>query len=406
MKLSKNVGLSIEILVAHKLRTFLSVIGVVVGVASVVLMVAAGQGAQQRILERIRDMGANLIVVNAGQTQMIAGRQRQMTTVTTLLPRDAEAIAGECSAVALAAPSVSKKMPARWEEQNANTSVVGIAPEGFAVRNMEPVVGRFFVEAEDRALKRFAVLGPTVAKNLFEGKNPVGESIRIGRVPFEVIGVTRPKGIDQNGVDQDDLILVPLGTAMRRLMNVTYVQTIYVQAKASDLMDAAESQIRNLLRERHRLREKPDDFTIQNQQTLLAAEREASHSLTLLIGSVAAISLLVGGVGILAVMLISIRERRAEIGLRRALGARREDIRLQFLIESLMLAGTGGVLGVMLGIGGAYAVSSLGYWTTLISWHATTLSLTFSVMLGILFGIYPASRAARLEPIEALRAEQ
>lgn len=405
MKLSKNVALSVEILAAHKLRTFLSVIGVVVGVTSVVLMVAAGQGAQQRILDRIRDMGANLLVVNAGQTQIIAGRQRQMTTVTTLLPQDAEAITKECSATALVAPSVSKKMTARWEEQTANTSVVGIAPQGFAIRNIEAAGGRFFIEVEDRALKRLAVLGPTVVRNLFEDKNPVGESIRLGRVPFEVIGVTRPKGIDQNGVDQDDLILVPLGTAMRRLMNVAYVQTIYVQAKETELMGEAEVEIRSLLRERHRLREKPDDFTIQNQQTLLAAERETSRSLTLLIGSVAGISLLVGGVGILAVMLISIRERRAEIGLRRALGARREDIRLQFLIESLLLAGTGGALGVVLGLGGAYTISALGYWETLISWQATAFALTFSVLLGLFFGIYPASRAARLEPIEALRAE-
>jgi len=405
MKLSKNIGLSVEILAANKLRTFLSVIGVVVGVASVVLMVAAGQGAQKHILDRIRDMGANLIVVNSGQTQIIAGRQRQMTTVTTLIPRDAEAIAGECPAVALVAPSVSKKMTVRREEQTANTSVVGIAPEGFAIRNMQPARGLFFTDVEDRALKRLAVLGPTVARNLFEDKNPVGESIRIGRVPFEVIGVTHPKGIDQNGVDQDDLILVPLGTAMRRLMNVTYVQTIYIQAKTSELMDAAESQIRNLLRERHRLREKPDDFTIQNQQTLLAAEREASQSMTFLIGSVAGISLLVGGVGILAVMLISIRERRGEIGLRRALGARCGDIRVQFLIESVLLAGTGGAAGIIIGVGSAYGLSALGYWETLISWPSTAAAFVFSVVLGVFFGMYPASRAAGLEPIQALRAE-
>jgi putative ABC transport system permease protein len=405
VKLSKNIGLSIEILAANKLRTFLSVIGIVVGVASVVLMVAAGQGAQQRILDRIRDMGANLIVVNAGQTQIIAGRQRQMTTVTTLQPRDAEAIAGQCPAVALVAPSVSKKMTVRREEQTANTSVVGIAPDGFAIRNMQVSRGRFFLDVEDRALKRLAVLGPTAARNLFADKDPIGEKIRIGRVPFEVIGITQTKGVDQSGVDQDDLILVPLGTAMRRLMNVTYVQTIYVQAKASQLMDAAESQIRELLRERHRLREKPDDFTIQNQQTLLAAEREASQSMTLLIGSVAGISLVVGGVGILAVMLISIRERRGEIGLRRALGARCSDIRLQFLIESVLLAGTGGATGVVVGVACAYALSTLGYWQTLISMSSIALAFGFSAILGIFFGMYPASRAARLEPIEALRAE-
>jgi putative ABC transport system permease protein len=405
MKLSKNIGLSVEILSANKLRTFLSVIGIVVGIASVILMVSAGQGAQKRILDRIRNMGTNLIVANAGQTQIIAGRQRQMTTVRTLVPEDAEAMAKECPSVAMVAPFVSKKLSVRWEDQTANTIAVGMATSGFAIRNFEVDRGRFFTEEEDRALKRVAVLGPTVARNLFGGDDPVGMTIRIGRVPFEVIGVTTPKGIDQNGTDQDDLIIVPLGTAMRRLLNVTYVQSVYLQAKDSQSMGRAESEVRELLRTRHRLRGKPDDFTLQNQETLLATEREASQSMTFLIGSVAGISLLVGGVGILAVMLIAIRERRGEIGLRRALGARCLDIRVQFLIESILLAGTGGATGVLGGVGCAYALSALGYWETLISWPSAAFALGFSVVLGVFFGIYPASRAARLEPIEALRAE-
>lgn len=405
MKLSKNVGLSVEILAANKLRTFLSVIGVVVGIASVILMVSAGQGAQKRILDRIRNMGTNLIVVNAGQTQIIAGRQRQMTTVKTLVIEDAEAVAKGCPSVALVAPFVSKKLTVRWEDQTANTIAVGMAAAGFSIRNFEVARGRVFTEEENRALKRVAVLGPTVVKNLFGETNPVGLAIRIGRVPFEVVGVTAPKGIDQNGTDQDDLIMVPLGTAMRRLLNLTYVQSIYVRAGDTGSMGKAELEIRELLRARHRLRGKPDDFTIQNQETLLATEREASESMTFLIGSVAGISLVVGGVGILAVMLISIRERRGEIGLRRALGARCRDIRVQFLIESVLLAGTGGATGVMLGIACAYGLSVLGYWETLISWSSTAIAFGVSAILGIFFGIYPASRAARLEPIEALRAE-
>jgi len=405
MKLSRNIGLSIEILAANKLRTFLSVIGVVVGIASVILMVSAGQGAQKRILDRIRNMGTNLIVVNAGQTKLVAGRERQMSTVRTLLPEDAEAIAKECPSVALVAALGSKKLTARWEDQTANTMVVGMAVAGFPVRNFELARGRFFTEEEDRALKRIAVLGPTVVKNLFGQADPLGLAIRIGRVPFEIVGVSAPKGIDQNGADQDDLILVPLGTAMRRLLNVSYVQSIYLQAKDTESMNKAELEVRELLRSRHRLREKPDDFTIQNQETVLAAEREASQSMTFLIGSVAGISLLVGGVGVLAVMLISIRERRGEIGLRRALGARCQDIRFQFLIESILLAGTGGGIGVIIGVLSAYALSSLGYWETLISWPSAAGALGFSAVLGVFFGIYPAARAARLEPIEALRAE-
>jgi putative ABC transport system permease protein len=250
-----------------------------------------------------------------------------------------------------------------------------------------------------------AVLGPTAAENLFGQTDPIGLQFRIGRVPFEVIGLTAPKGTDANGLDQDDLILVPLGSAMRRLFNVDHIDTIYVQARSTQLLGQAEEEIRELLRQRHRLRDRPDDFTIQNQATLLATERETAQSMTLLVGSVGGISLTVGGVGILAVMLISVRERTPEIGLRRALGATRGDIRFQFLVESALLAGTGGLVGVFGGVVAALAVSQLGYWETVISWPAALGGLGFSVAVGLVFGIYPAVRAAALEPIEALRAE-
>jgi len=405
MKLSRNIALSCEILAAHKLRTLLSVTGIVVGIATVVLMVSAGRGAEKQILDRIRDMGTNLIVVNAGQTRIIAGRQRQTATVTTLEIEDAEAIAQQCPSVALAAPAMTKKLSTRWETENANTNVVGITPDGIRIRNIEISSGREFDAEEDRARRRVAILGPTAAANLFGRTDPVGLQFRIGRVPFEVIGVTDAKGMDANGVDQDDLILVPLGSAMRRLFNVDHIDTIYVQAHNAEFLDAAEAEIRELLRQRHRLRDKPDDFTIQNQATLLATERETAQSMILLIGSVAAISLVVGGIGILAVMLIAVRERTPEIGLRRALGATRRDIRLQFLLESGLLAGSGGVIGVVGGVVAAVAVSQLGYWETIISWPAALAGFGFSVAMGLVFGIYPAVRAAALEPIEALRAE-
>ena len=405
MKLSRNVALSCEILAAHKLRTLLSVTGIVVGIATVVLMVSAGRGAEKRILDRIRDMGTNLIVVSAGQTRIIAGRQRQTATVTTLEIDDAEAITRQCPSVALAAPAASKKLSTRWETENANTNVVGITPEGLRVRNVEIASGHSFDAEEDRARRRVAVLGPTAAENLFGRTDPIGLQFRIGRVPFQVIGLTAPKGMDANGLDQDDLILVPLGSAMRRLFNVDHIDTIYVQAGSTELLDQAEKEIQELLRQRHRLRDRPDDFTIQNQATLLATEREIAQSMTLLVGSVAAISLLVGGVGILAVMLISVRERTPEIGLRRAVGATRGDIRIQFLVESALLAGAGGLVGVISGVTLALAVSRLGYWETVISWPSAGVGLAFSVAVGLVFGIYPAVRAAALEPIEALRSE-
>ncbi len=405
MKSSKSVALSLEILAAHKLRTLLSMLGIVVGVAAVILMVSAGKGAEKRILDRIRQMGTNLIMVSAGQTKIIAGRQRQMRTVTTLGVEDAVAIQAECPSVALAAAAIDKKLATRWESENVNTTVLGIAPEGFAIRNIAIASGRVFDQEECRGRRRVAVVGPTVVENLFLGGDPIGLTFRIGRVPFEVIGVTEPKGIDANGLDQDDVAIVPLDTAMRRVMNVDFVQAIYVQGKSSDVLDRAEQEICELLRRRHRLDDKPDDFTIQNQAVLLETERETAQSMTLLIGSVSGISLLVGGVGILAVMLISVRERTREIGLRRAIGARRCDIRNQFLLESVMLAGLGGLVGVTVGVGSAWIIGVLGYADMVISWPAATIGVVFSVSLGVTFGLYPAVRAAALEPIEALRAE-
>ena len=405
MKLSQHIVRSLEILIAHKLRTVISGSGIVVGIGAVVLMVSAGSGAQKQIVDRIQRMGTNLLIVNAGRTMIIAGRERQMDTVQTLLVADAQAIAKECPTVALAAPAVSKKLPVRWEDQDASTNVVGMSAEGLTIRNITVAVGRLFDADEGRAATRVAILGPTAAANLFGGAQPVGQRIRIGRVPFEVIGLATPKGTDANGQDQDDVIIVPLETAMRRILNVTYVQTIYIRARDSRALGAAEAETASLLRQRHRLDGKQDDFTVQNQATILKTERATSDSITLLIGSVAGISLVLGGVGILAIMLMSVRERTREIGLRRALGALRRDIRNQFLLESAILAGMGGVAGVISGVGLSLAISSLGYWPATVSWPAAAVAFSFSVVVGIFFGFYPAARAARLEPIDALRAE-
>ena len=318
---------------------------------------------------------------------------------------DAEAIASSCPSVARAAAAASKKLAVRWESETANTTVLGVDADALAVRNVEIAAGRVFDEQEARGRRRVAVLGPTVAENLLGRTDPVGLHVRIGRVPFEVIGVAAAKGVDAGGVDQDDMVYVPLPTAMRRLLNVDHVQTIYIQVRNSELLHRAEDEIRELLRKRHRLAGKPDDFTLQNQATLLETEQAAAGALTLLIGSVAGISLMVGGVGILAVMLMSVRERTNEIGLRRAVGATRRDIRTQFLVESGLLSGLGGLVGIALGLGASVAVAAMGYWSVLISWPAIAVALAFSVGLGVTVGSYPAHRAARLDPIEALRTE-
>jgi len=373
MKLLKNTILSFQILSAHKMRTILSLTGIIVGVGAVILMTSVGKGAEKQILDTIRNMGTNLIIVNAGQSRIVAGRQRQLATFTTLTPKDAEIILEECPSVSLAAPATNKQLAVRWEAGTSNTNIFGMTPDGLRIRSITIDSGRAFDVMEDRARRRVAIVGPTVVENLFNGRDPVGLKFRLGRIPFEVIGVSSPKGTDINGVDQDDMIIVPLGTAMRRLFNVTHVQTIYVRAAATDLLDSAEAEVREVLRKTHRLRDKPNDFTIQNQSLLLETEGATVRSMTLLTGSIATISLLIGGFGIFAVMLISVRERTREIGLRRAVGALRRDIMVQFLVESGLLTAIGGLTGVFAGIGISLTVLFLGYLETVILWPAVII---------------------------------
>jgi putative ABC transport system permease protein len=296
-------------------------------------------------------------------------------------------------------------MNAQWESQNLMTNIIGVTPAAFEIRNIEIEMGRNFDSVENDTAGRVAIVGSVIVEKLFNGENPVGHQIRIGLALFDVVGVMKEKGVDANGVDRDDRILIPLNTAMRRLMRITYIQKIHVQVARSEQLQRAETEIRQLLRERHRLRDKPDDFTIQNQASLVQTERESAQTLTLLVGSVAAISLLVGGIGILAVMLTACRERRKEIGLRRAIGARRRDIRTQFLLESLIIAILGGFFGAALGMLSSFLASVIGGWTVVESWDAIGGGLMLSTVVGLIFGIFPASKASALEPIEALRAE-
>lgn len=405
MKVTKTIVLSCKILTSHKLRTFLCISSMAVAVAAVVVMVSMGRGAQKRLLDMIHDMGTNLIVVNAGHVTLVGGRERQSAIVTTLRPGDADAIQDHCASVAEVAPETSRKMNVQWESENLMTDIIGVTPAAFRVRNIEIETGRYFDPVENDTAWRVALVGSVIVEKLFNGEDPVGHQIRIGRAPFEVVGVMKAKGVDANGVDRDDRVLIPIKTAMRRLIRTTYIQKIHIQVAKYEQLQRAETEIRELLRERHRLRDKPDDFTIQNQATLVQTERESTRTLTLLLGSVAAISLLVGGIGILAVMLTACRERRREIGLRRAIGARRRDIRTQFLLESLIIASLGGFFGAALGMLSTFLASRLGGWTTIVSWDATGVGLTLSAVVGLIFGIYPASRAAALEPIEALRTE-
>jgi putative ABC transport system permease protein len=352
-------------------------------------------------------MGTNLIIVNAGQVQKNVGRQQIRGTVTSLSLKDVDILALECPDVGMAAPVQTKKMQVKWENLSTNTTITGTTSDYQAIRNFHVEHGNFFTEEENKASLRYAVLGQTVVNNLFDGRNPVGETVRIGRIPFSVIGVMEPKGADLNGVDQDDQIFIPIQTALRRVFNLNYINTINIQATSIEKMEEAISQIAEVLREQHRLNRgnKTDDFTIQNQIELLEAQKETTNTFTALIVSTAGVSLLVGGIGILAIMLIAIRERINEIGLRLAVGASRKDILFQFIIESSILSIGGGIIGIAVGVLTSVVVIFATEWTLNISISSIVYSFLFSLSVGLFFGVYPARKASKLDPIEALRSE-
>ncbi len=370
-------------------------------------MVAIGTGAQREVLSQIEEMGTNLIIVNAGQVQRSAGRQQIRGTVTTLTTQDADAVLRETYEITAAAPVQSRRIRVHYEGISTSTNIVGTSSDFLQVRNFHPRLGYFFTEEENIGLRRVAVLGNSVNKNLFNDRNPIGERIRIGNVPFEVIGVMESKGTDLDGNDQDDQVFIPINTALRRVFNISHINTIYFQAINIDIMDEAAEQIRYILREQHRLdiRDQANDFTIDTQLELLDAQRETTDTFTMLIGSIAGISLLVGGIGILAIMLISIKERTNEIGLRMAVGARRKDVLTQFLLEASMLGIFGGIAGIIIGVAGSYIVGVSTEWATRISLSSVVIAVGFSLIVGLFFGVYPARKASLLDPIDALRSE-
>jgi len=405
-KLWRSARLSLQLLAAHRLRTALSVTGLLVGVAAVMVMVAIGRGAEQRVVERVRAMGTDLLIVTAAPAPRIAGRQRQVATTTLMRPADARAIADESAFAIAAAPAVHRSLVARSDGRNTTVAVTGTTPEGLRIRNVHAATGRLYDEGEDRERRRVAVLGPVLARTLFGATDPVGREIRIGTTPFEVIGVARVRGVDAGGADLDNAIAIPLETALRRVLNVPYIDAIYVQARSSAHLEALERDVRARLHERHRVRPgTPEPLVVQNQAVILRTERSATRAFNQLIVGVAALALVVGGIGILAVMLMSVRERTREIGLRRALGATRGDIRRQFLLESTMLAAAGGAAGVAVGLAASLAASLAGRWELVFPWRAAAAGVACSTVLGIGVGAIPAARAARQEPIAALRAE-
>jgi putative ABC transport system permease protein len=385
-------------------RSTLAGLGVTVGVAVLVAMVAIGQGAERAVLKSLRSMGTDLVVVSAGKVVVVAGRPRQTGNVTTLTAEDAEALGEGLPHVRLAAPVQSQKLPVKWRDLSTQTSIVGTTPAYLAAKNARVQSGRGFEEEELRGALRVAVLGPSVVTNVFGDASPIGETVRVNKIPFEVIGVLEARGLDTVGQDQDDLVLVPISTALRRLFNLDHVNNVFVQAAPAETAQAMD-EVREVLRQRHRIRPgKEDDFTLQDQAQALAAELETARSFTGLVAAVSAVALLIGGVGILAVMLIATRERIREIGLRRAVGATSRDVLVQFILEALFISIIGGLAGLLLGIGAAATAARLGGWPFVISPGSALLALGVSSAVGVVFGAYPARRAASLDPTAALRA--
>ena len=405
MKLLRNLLISARLLLAHPLRTILSVLAVVLGVASLTAIVSIGNGMKAEIAETFRAQGTNLVTVKAGKFKAHGGHARQMGVNTTLTVADAEAIRKHCPSVVRTAAAVLRDIKAKSATESVQTFIEAMDVDGFAIRNIRTAAGRVFTAAEGKAGRLVAVIGPKTAKNLFGDADPVGERVTLGRMLFTVVGVVEERGSDDSGRDQDDIVYVPLEPGQRRMFHLTHVETVYVQGPSEDRLEEVSNEVSVLLRQRHHIPEKKeDDFTVMNQAVLLAAALDTTTSTTQLVLGVAGISMLVAGIGILAVMLMAVRERRWEIGLRRAIGARRRDILTQFLAEAALLSLAGGVAGILLGVVTVLACNHFGWARAELSAPAALLACAFSIVVGVLFGIYPARKASEMQPIEALNS--
>ncbi|HWR38041.1 MAG TPA: ABC transporter permease [Patescibacteria group bacterium] len=400
------VIIALEGLKANKLRSLLTMLGIIIGVGAVIAMVSIGLGVQQKIQNSISSLGSNLLVIMPGANSPSGGVRLAAGSNITLTNLDAKTIAKNVAHVKYVLPSVSQSSRLVYGNQNWKSNVQGTTPDFLTVRNFTMANGSFFSSSDENSRARVAVLGKTVATNLFGNASPVGKTIRIDKAPFRVIGVLATKGQSSMGQDQDDTVLIPLTTAQERLMGITYLNNISVQVDSDDAMDKVQEDITTLLRSRHHLAASVEnDFSVRNLTALMETMKETTGSLTLFLGAVAAISLLVGGIGIMNIMLVSVTERTREIGIRKALGATYHNILLQFLVEAIVIGVSGGVVGILLGVASAYAVSFFFKLTTVVSVAAIVLSFGVSVLIGTFFGLYPARKAALLDPIDALRYE-
>ncbi len=395
-------------LARNKMRSFLTALGIIIGVGAVIAMVSIGEGAKRGIEDRFASMGTNLLFVSPGSASS-RGVQGGWGSRTTLKAEDAQAIEQQCPSVMYVSPSVSARAQTVYGNKNWNTSISGTGERYPEVRNWDVEFGSYFDENQVRSAAKVCVLGADVKTNLFEDDDPVGKVIRLKKIPFKVLGVLKKRGESGGFGSRDDMIAIPYTTAMRRLQGIDYIQSIDVRAVSSDQMPQAQAQIEELLRVRHRIAPgAEDDFTVRNMSEIAESAAQATQMMTVLLGSIASISLLVGGIGIMNIMLVSVTERIREIGLRMAVGARERDILLQFLTEAIVLSMMGGLIGIAFGVGASKLIKKIpmfASFNTVVSLQSVLMAFFFAATIGIFFGFYPARKASRLDPIEALRYE-
>jgi putative ABC transport system permease protein len=408
MDFPQTLKIALRALRTNKMRSFLTMLGIIIGIAAVIAMMAVGAGASYVISQQIASIGSNIILVIPGSTTS-GGLRSGSGGAQSLTSDDAKAIINECPSVETAAPTVRSSGMVVYGNMNWSTLIMGATPELFDIREWWTSSGRGITRQDVEGAAKVCLLGQTVADNLFGSADPLGKIVRIRKIPFTVVGVLERKGQSPQGTDQDDTVFVPLRTAQRNLVKSPFPNTVgalLVKAKSEDLLDKAEEEITLLLNQRHRITgAKEPDFSTRNLSEILAVAEQSSRAMSLLLGTVASISLVVGGIGIMNIMLVSVTERTREIGIRMAIGARKSDILLQFMTEAVLLTMIGGIIGIMLGSGGATIVSRILSWPTLISTSSITIAFLFSGGVGIFFGFYPARKAAGLNPIEALRYE-
>jgi putative ABC transport system permease protein len=403
--LNESIKMAIDGMTSNKLRTFLTLLGIIIGVGAVIAMVGLGFGVKENIRENISKLGSNLLIITSGG-RTASGARLAAGEGARLTYEDAQAIEKQVDGIANISASVSSSYQLVMGNQNWTSRVEGTTPSNFIMQNYDIEDGRAFTERDLNSRARVCVIGPTVAESLFPEGDPVGKIMRINKAPFQVVGVLKSKGQSGGGADQDDIVFIPLTTAQNRMMGITYVQRITVQAENENVINDVQAEVEQVLRQRHKIKEGDyDDFTVGNMAAVMETMMSTANSITMLLGCIAAISLLVGGIGIMNIMLVSVTERTREIGIRKALGATYNNILLQFLIEAMVIGIVGGFLGVVLGVGASFAISYFAGWTTVISWWAIIIAVVFSVGIGLFFGIYPARKAALLDPIDALRYE-